>query len=79
MITKDGRDVTVEFKKGAQRTLLIAQQVGAEVAILKAQSPSCGKGIIYDGTHSGTLIEGNGETAGLLLQNGIHVLTDEEL
>jgi uncharacterized protein YbbK (DUF523 family) len=49
------------------------------VAILKAHSPSCGKGIIYDGTHSGTLIEGNGETAGLLLQNGIQVLTDEEL
>jgi uncharacterized protein YbbK (DUF523 family) len=79
VITKDGRDVTAEFKKGAQRTLLIAQQVGAEVAILKATSPSCGKGIVYDGTHSGTLIEGNGETAALLLQNGIQVLTEEEI
>ena len=79
VITKDGRDVTAEFKMGAQRTLLIAQQVGAEVAILKARSPSCGKGIIYDGTHSGTLIEGNGETADLLIKNGIQVLTDEEL
>ncbi len=79
VITKDGRDVTAQFKKGAQRTLLIAQQVGAEVAIMKATSPSCGKGIVYDGTHSGTLTEGHGETAGLLLQNGIKVLTEEEL
>jgi uncharacterized protein YbbK (DUF523 family) len=79
VIAKDGRDVTAQFKRGARRTLLIAQQVGAEVAILKATSPSCGKGMVYDGTHSGTLIEGNGETAGLLLRNGIQVLTEEEL
>ena len=79
VITKDGRDVTAEFAKGAQRTLLIAQQVGAEVAILKARSPSCGKGMVYDGTHTGTLVAGNGETAGLLIKNGIRVLTDEEL
>jgi len=79
VITIDGRDVTAEFKLGAQRTLLIAQQVGAELAIMKATSPSCGKGIVYDGTHSGTLIEGDGETAELLLQHGIPVLTEEEI
>ena len=50
-----------------------------ELAILKAKSPSCGKGLVYDGTHSGRLIEGNGETAALLLQNGIQVLTEEEI
>ena len=79
VIARDGRDVTAEFRKGAQRTLRIALQVGAELAILKAKSPSCGKGLVYDGTHSGRLIEGNGETAALLLQNGIQVLTEEEI
>ena len=44
-----------------------------ENAILKAKSPSCGCGLIYDGTFSGTLKEGNGVTAELLLENGITV------
>lgn len=79
VITKDGADVTAEFTKGAQRTLLIAKQTGAELVILKSRSPSCGKGTIYDGTHSGTLIEGNGLTAELLINNGFQVLSEEEL
>jgi len=79
VIAKDGRDVTEAFEKGAQRTLAIARQIGAEVAILKATSPSCGKGLVYDGTHSATLVKGNGVTAELLLANGIQVLTEEEI
>lgn len=79
VITQDGRDVTGEFLKGAQRTLLIAQQVGAEVAILKSRSPSCGRGVIYDGTHSGTLTAGDGLTAEKLLQHGLQVLSEEDL
>ncbi|MFC1710068.1 DUF523 domain-containing protein [Patescibacteria group bacterium] len=79
VIARDGTDVTEEFETGAERTLKIAQQTEAEIAILKARSPSCGKGIIYDGSHTGSLTEGNGLTAGLLLENGIKVLTEEEI
>lgn len=79
VITQDGGDVTAEFAKGAHRTLLIAQQVGAEVAILKSRSPSCGKGTIYDGTHTGTLIPGSGLTAELLMKNGIQVLNEDDI
>ena len=50
-----------------------------EAAILKARSPSCGKGIIYDGTHSRILIAGNGVTAELLINNGIQVLSEDDL
>jgi uncharacterized protein YbbK (DUF523 family) len=71
-------DVTEEFIKGARETLKIAEECGAKVAILKARSPSCGHGSIYDGTFSGAKIPGNGVAAELLERNGIKVYTDED-
>lgn len=78
VIRKNGEDATREFVKGAEEVLNIARMVGAKKAILKAKSPSCGCGKIYDGTFSGKLIEGNGVTAELLLRNGISVSTEED-
>ena len=49
------------------------------MAVLKSRSPSCGCGKIYDGTFSGTLKDGNGVTAQLLLDNGVKVVTEELL
>ncbi len=48
-------------------------------AILKARSPSCGKGMVYDGSFSGGLREGNGVAAALLMKNGVRIITEEEL
>ena len=56
-----------------------AKICGAEVAVFKARSPSCGCGSIYDGTFSGMLRSGDGVAAALLRQNGIRVVTEEEL
>ena len=78
VVNKDGKDCTKEFKLGAEKTLEIAKIVGADKAILKAKSPSCGKGRIYDGTFSNKLICGNGITANLLMNNGIQVNTEED-
>lgn len=79
VLAPDGEDdATAEFIKGAQETLKIAKECGAEIAILKARSPSCGHGCIYDGTFTGTRIPGNGVTAELLERNGIKVYTDED-
>lgn len=77
--TKNGEDRTKELIFGAEEVLRIARLTGAEKAILKARSPSCGCGKIYDGTFSGRLIEGNGVTAELLLRNAIQVMTEDEL
>lgn len=79
VLDKEGKDVTPAFVRGAEETLKIAKQVGATAAILKARSPSCGRGVVYDGTFSGRLAEGNGITAELLIKNGIKVFTEEEL
>lgn len=74
VITKDGADVTQAYQAGAQAALSLARQLGCDLAVLKERSPSCGKGHIYDGTFTGTLKEGNGVTAGLLLDSGIPVI-----
>lgn len=74
VITKDGRDVTEQYKKGAEETLFLAQKYHVKKALLKLKSPSCGTGKIYDGTFSRTLIDGDGVTAELLKNNGIEII-----
>ena len=76
--SKEGIDVTIQFERGAQLALEIAQQHHSKIAILKSKSPSCGSGMVYDGTFTGTLREGDGVTAELLKRNGITVYTEEE-
>lgn len=79
VISNKGRDVTEQYNRGAQIALRLAQINHAEYAILKANSPSCGKGRIYDGTFTGGKIDGNGVTAELLMANGIKVFTEDEI
>jgi uncharacterized protein YbbK (DUF523 family) len=79
VLDKQGKDVTKEFERGAEIVLEIAKEYGCKEAILKARSPSCGKGQIYDGTFSGRIITGSGKTAELLMKNGIGVKTEEEI
>jgi len=69
-----GEDRTAEFLRGAHATLEIAKRCGAQRAYLKAKSPSCGCGRIYDGTFTGTLRSGDGVTTALLKRNGIQVI-----
>ena len=75
----DGTDVTDGYNQGAKEALYLARTLGAEAAVLKAKSPSCGKGLIYDGSFTGRKIKGNGVTADLLLENGIEVYTEDEI
>ncbi len=79
VFTKDGKDVTVEFEKGAEETLKLAQLFNCKKAILKSKSPSCGSKKIFDGTFSGKLIDGKGVTADLLEKNGIKVIDENDL
>lgn len=79
VVTEDGGDVTEPYRRGAEIVLRLAKELHVDGAVLKARSPSCGCGVIYDGTFTRTLIPGNGMTAELLLQNGIPVRTEENL
>ena len=79
VISRNGADMTEKFIKGAEETLKIAKVCGVKKAILKARSPSCGTGQIYDGTFSGKTVPGNGVTAELLIRNGIEVYSEETM
>lgn len=79
VMNENGEDNTEAFLRGAHEVLNIVKMEGITKAILKAKSPSCGCGIIYDGTFSGNKVEGNGVTAELLIQNGVEVITEDDL
>lgn len=79
VLDKEGKDVTKAFYLGAEKTLALALEHHAECCILKANSPSCGCGTIYDGTFSGKKVKGNGITADLLLKHGFKVISEKKL
>ena len=79
MVTQDGQDVTAAYRAGAERALEIARENGCTVAVLKARSPSCGCGEVYDGTFTHTAVPGWGGTARLLADAGIEVMDEEHL
>ena len=79
VIMKNGRDVTENYKRGAEGALYLCKTMGIKKAVLKERSPSCGNGKIYDGSFSGTLKDGDGVTAELLKKNGIEVFGESEV
>ncbi len=76
----DGRDVTEDFERGSRICLDQARgHLGdvAPLAVLKAKSPSCGCGLVYDGTYTGKLVAGDGTLTRLLKEEGVCVVTEE--
>ena len=80
-----GDDLTEMFLDGAEKTLSEARKkselLGEEIelAILKAKSPTCGSSRIYDGSFSHVVVDGNGIFAALLIENGIKVISEEDI
>ena len=79
VINREGEDCTKEFQKGAMLALELCQKKNVTLAILQARSPSCGSGVIYDGTFTGKKKKGDGVTAKLLKQHGIQVISSDEM
>ncbi len=78
VLDTSGNDVSDAFILGATKALKLAQQHQVTHVILKANSPSCGSKLIYDGTFSGQKIQGQGVTTALLEQYGFKVITEDE-
>lgn len=78
VLTCHGGDVTVAYQAGAAEVLRLAQQLGCRKALLKAKSPSCGHGMIYDGSFTGTLTAGSGVTAQLLAEQGFSIWNEDQ-
>ena len=77
--TIDGVDVTDEYLDGARIAVERAQATGCAAAILKARSPACGCGQVYDGTFEGRRRDGDGVAAAALRRHGVELFTDEEI
>lgn len=69
-----GADVTAQFKKGAEAALTLARRYGCTTALMKEHSPSCGSGLIYDGSFLGKLVKGDGCAVELLKAAGVSVV-----
>lgn len=79
VVTEAGDDVTEAFLRGAHRALQAAEDAGARIAVLKSKSPSCGSKSVYDGTFSGSRVDGHGVTTALLRRHGVRVFNEHEL
>lgn len=76
IVDSNGINRTVAYARGAQAELARTKEAGCKLAILKAKSPSCGSGEIYDGTFSGTLVPGWGIAAATFRDAGITVIDE---
>lgn len=79
VVSCKGRDVTAEYSKGADTAVQLVERYGCAAALLKEKSPSCGSGVIYDGTFTGTLIRGDGLAAERLKSRGVKVYGESEV
>ncbi len=79
LISDVGTDVTEEYTRGADLVVEIAKKNNVDYCIMKANSPACGKGIIYDGTFTGKKCPGNGLATEKLLKAGFTVYTEDEI
>ena len=78
VVDKAGADNTDAFYEGARKARDAACSAGCTHAILKAKSPSCGVGFVYDGSFTGTLVPGMGIAAQMMDEVGISVMTEKD-
>ncbi len=73
VLSSGGADVSAEYEKGAQTALTLARRFGCRTTLLKERSPSCGAGVIYDGSFSHTTVHGDGVAAEKLRAEGLRL------
>lgn len=74
---KDGKDVTGKLYKRCLST--VNHNLDVDFAILKEKSPTCGVKHIYDGSFTGTLVDGQGILTRIFIANNIKVYSEEDL
>ena len=76
---RDGNNVDAAMRAAIDR--LLEQLAGQEIAcaVLKSRSPTCGVRQVYDGTFTGTLVDGMGLFAQAMATAGYTVIDSEEV
>ena len=79
VFTASGTDVTAQYRRGAEQAAELARFFDCRTALLKARSPSCGVGAIYDGSFTRRLIPANGTAAEALRREGVQLWAEEDV
>lgn len=79
ILEKTGGDVTAAYLTGARAALAAARAGSCRFALLTQASPSCGVGLVHDGTFQGRRVTGDGVTAALLQAEGVTVFSDDRV
>lgn len=79
VIDRGGKDVTAALQEAVQKILAQLASEDVECVVLKSRSPTCGVKQVYDGTFTGTLVDGMGVLAKALANAGYKVLDAEDL
>jgi uncharacterized protein YbbK (DUF523 family) len=79
VLTATGEDQTSAFVAGAAQAVQIAQRQQARMALLKADSPSCGHRSVYDGHFRGVRIAGQGVAAASLAEAGLALFDEQQV
>ena len=79
LISRDGVVVDGPVRAAVAKILKEIKGQDIECAILKSRSPTCGVRQVYDGSFTGTLVDGAGTLAQALLNAGYTVLENEEV
>ena len=77
MFTLPGSQVAAGKQVLVLEALQLALENGCTAAILKARSPSCGSGEIYDGSFTGTRVPGEGVFARMARKAGLEIWSEE--
>lgn len=75
---QDGTSVDDALRNAVAQILTQLEGEDIRCAILKSRSPTCGVRQVYDGTFSGTLVDGMGILAAALQKNGYLVIDSED-
>lgn len=78
VVDAEGSDHTDAFEAGARVACRHACEAGCTHAILKAKSPSCGVGQVYDGSFTDTLVSGDGIATKMFKEAGLIVATEKD-
>lgn len=76
---RDGNSYDEVLRAAVAEVLDQIRPLDIDCAVLQSRSPTCGVNQIYDGTFSGTRIEGSGVLAQALKEGGYRVIDAEDV
>lgn len=79
LINRAGENVDEPNRRAVATILERLRDEEIECAVLKSRSPTCGVRQVYDGTFTGTLVDGSGILARALMDAGYTVIDAEAL